>query len=261
MKNIKINTWNVNGIRACQKKGFLPWFKKQNAEIVCLMETKAHKEQLDKKLLSPSNYYSYFAEAVKKGYSGVALYSKKTLSRPKITIGLNKKIYDNEARTIIAEYPKFIILCCYFPNGGREHKRVPYKLSYSKEILKSALKLKKKTKKEIIITGDVNTAHNEIDLKNPKENSNTSGFLPIERKYIDELLSKGFYDIFRILHPKKIDKYTWWSYRNNCRERNIGWRIDYFFITKNLIKKIKKVYHQEKIKGSDHCPITLEFTI
>lgn len=255
---MKIASWNVNGIRAAEKKGFLNWFEEGNFDLVCLQETKASPDQLSEALTSPENYYTFFASAEKKGYSGVALYTHKKHGEPKVTIGLGKPEFDREGRTVVAEYKDFIIYNGYFPNGQRDHGRVPYKLRYSRYLLKQALEKKEETGKEIIICGDINTAHTELDLANPKTNKDTTGFLPKERVYIDEVLAAGFHDILRENYPNQNGHYTWWTYRGNCRERNIGWRIDYFFITSGLRKRLKKAIITPEVMGSDHCPIVME---
>ncbi len=255
----KLASWNVNGIRACEKKGLLEWIKKDKPSILCMQETKAHPEQLSQDLINNKNYYTYYASAEKKGYSGVALFSSKKNPEPKVTIGLGIEEFDREGRTIIAEYDDFILFNGYFPNGQRDHGRVPYKLSYSREVVKQALALKKKKKKPVIICGDINTAHQEIDLANPKTNKKTTGFLPNEREWVSDCLEQGFNDVFRVHHPEETGHYTWWTYRGDCRDRNIGWRIDYFLVTDELLKQVKKSYHLPKVMGSDHCPIVLEF--
>lgn len=257
---VKIATWNVNGIRACEKKGFFDWLKKSNVDIACLQEVRAWPEQLiNKELIDNKKYHIHYAIAEKKGYSGVALFSKKNkFKNPSVTIGLGIKKFDREGRTIIAEYDDFILFSCYFPNGQNDHGRVPYKLAYSRAVAQKALALTKKRKKPIIIAGDYNTAHCEIDLKNPKSNINSTGFLPRERAWIDQFIGQGFYDIFRERHPEEEGHYTWWTYRNNCREKNVGWRIDYFFLTEELREKTKKVYHCPEVMGSDHCPVNIE---
>ena len=254
-------TWNVNGLRACLKKGFLDWFLRENFDITCLQEVKAACDQLPQEVVAPSDYHVSYAVAEKKGYSGLALFSKKSMAKPKITIALGLDKFDREGRTIIAEYPKFTLFAGYFPNGSRDHKRVPYKLAYCREIAKQALYLQKKRQKPVIVTGDFNTAHREIDLANPRANQKTTGFLPEERAWMDEFVKQGFYDVFRLNHPEQKGHYTWWTYRGDCRQRNIGWRIDYFFLTKNLLNRVKKIYHSPEIMGSDHCPVVLELDI
>ena len=254
--NLKLITWNVNGIRAIQKKGFLNWLETEKPHILCLQETKANIDQLDDSLTKREDYYTYYYSAQKKGYSGVAIFSSKKLPEPKITYGIGIEKFDKEGRAIIAEYKDFYLINAYFPNGQPDLGRVPYKLEFSQEVAKLALKLEKK--KPVIVCGDVNTAHKEIDIARPKENENNTGFLPIERAWMDEFVGQGFIDTFRELHPNKSHAYTWWSFRTNARARNIGWRLDYFFITKGLLPQTKKAYIQNEVMGSDHCPVFLE---
>ncbi|MFC2084280.1 exodeoxyribonuclease III [Bacteroidota bacterium] len=254
MKKIKLLSWNVNGIRAIAKKGFKDWLKKENPHILCLQETKAWQEQLDDSLTKFNRYYSYFSEAEKKGYSGVALYTKEEPIQVKTGFGIN--IFDSEGRTIIAEYPNFLLFNIYFPNGKRNLERLEYKLTFYDSFLKYVQKLKKKGKK-IIICGDVNTAHKAIDLTRPKENEKTSGFLPIEREWIDRLIGVGFIDTYR-LFVKEGGNYTWWDMITRARERNVGWRIDYFFTSGNMKQNITNAYILSDVMGSDHCPVGLE---
>lgn len=258
MAKIKVMSWNVNGIRACTRHGFLDWLKTEKPDILGLQETKAHIEQLEEEVLSPNGYESFYFSGVRKGYSGVAFYVKKKFPIVKVTNGLGKKIFDDEGRTQILESEDFILINGYYPNGGRDHSRVDFKLDFSRAMLKKALSLKKKTGKEIILTGDFNTAHHEIDLKNPKSNKKSTGFLPHERVFLDELLEAGFVDIFRETHKEEPDHYTWWTYRMNCREKNVGWRIDYVYVTEGLRDKVTKSFHRPEVKGSDHCPIGVE---
>jgi exodeoxyribonuclease-3 len=255
---MKIVSWNVNGLRAIVSKNFNNWNDKLKPDVIALQEIKAHEKDVEH-LISfwSSEYNTHLFPAVKKGYSGTALLIKKNLS-PLITLGINSDKFDCEGRLIIAEFDTFILMNGYFPNGQRDHNRVDYKLEFSRKVLKKALKLKEEKKKEIIITGDFNTAHREIDLKNPAANINSTGFLPRERVFIDELISKDFIDVFRYFNPDKTEQYTWWTYRSNCRERNIGWRLDYFFVSKDFLPKVKSIKHQTDILGSDHCPVVLE---
>jgi exodeoxyribonuclease III len=250
---MKIISWNVNGIRSVHKKGFPEWFAKESPDILCLQETKAHLEQFTDEIRQFSDYKLYASCAMKKGYSGVA-----TLSKEKIldTQKMNIKSYDDEGRVLIHELDHFYLINCYFPNGQRDHKRVPFKMKFCRDILKKLNHLREK--KPLIITGDFNTAHAEIDLANPKSNKNTTGFLDIERKWVDEFISEGYIDIFRHLHPELKGAYTWWSNRPGVRARNIGWRIDYFFITHDLLSRVKDTKILNKVTGSDHCPIVLE---
>ena len=255
---MKIASWNVAGLRACEKKGFYDWYLSFDADVICLQETKALPEQLNDRLVTPDNHEAIYAPAQKKGYSGVSTWVRKGVNH-KHTIGLGIEEFDSEGRCIITEFDDYILFNCYFPNGKRDHTRVPYKLEFSKEVAKQALALKKKTKKEVIITGDYNTAHHEIDLANPKTNKKSTGFLPIEREWMDEFKAQGFTDLFREFTPDENGHYTWWTYRGDCRERNIGWRIDYFWSTDGILKSVKSCEHHKDVLGSDHCPISLVF--
>lgn len=251
---MKIISWNVNGIRSVYKKGFPEWFTRESPDILCLQEIKADIEQFPEDLRKVPHYEIFHSSAEKKGYSGVA-----TFSRPKIldTKKMEKHCYDSEGRVLIHEFASFYLLNCYFPNGQRDHKRVPFKLEFCDDVLEKINELKKK--KPVIITGDFNTAHTEIDLANPKTNKNTTGFLPQERAWMDKFISQGWIDIYRHLHPGEEGAYTWWSQmRPSVRERNIGWRLDYFFISPDLLPKVKSAAILNQITGSDHCPILLE---
>ncbi len=247
-------SWNVNGIRACVNKGFNEWVAKKKPEIVCLQEIKATEEQFQE-VVSLSKYHQYILPAEKKGYSGVAILSKE--EPVKIHYGLGIEKFDSEGRTLIAEYDDFVLINGYFPNGQRDHNRVPYKLEFYAEVLKRFKKYRKQNK-NIIITGDFNTAHHEIDLANPKGNKKTTGFLPEEREWMDKYLNAGMIDTLRFFHPEKEGEYTWWTYRNNCRERNIGWRIDYFMVNQEMQNSLKACEHLPDVLGSDHCPILLQ---
>ena len=251
---INICTWNVNGIRACVRKGFLQWMEGESPDILCIQETKAREEQLSTEVKSPEGYSSFFASAEKKGYSGVALYTKKTPQD--VQIGLDIDDFDSEGRTIIAQYPEFVLISAYFPNSQNEGKRLPYKLAFDEAIARCCDEFRK-SGKEVIICGDFNAAHEEIDLANPKQNVNNAGFLPEERQWVDEMLSQGFRDVFRERHPGEKGHYTWWSYRTRARERNAGWRLDYFLSTAGISEKIKEVSHLSEVMGSDHCPVRL----
>lgn len=257
MPELKLLSWNVNGIRAAQKKGFLNWLLKENPDILCVQETKAHIEQLSKELLNPNGYKTFFSSAEKKGYSGVATFSK--IEPKKTESGLGVKKFDSEGRILIQDYDDFLLFNIYFPNGQRDTERLNYKLAFYDEFLKYTNKLKDKGKK-IIITGDVNTAHKEIDLARPKENENTSGFLPIERKWMDKFSECGYIDTFRHF-IKDGGHYTYWDPITRARDRNVGWRIDYFFITPNLLKNLKKAFIMSAVMGSDHCPLGIELEI
>jgi len=251
---MRLLSWNVNGIRAISKKGFLQWLQMESPDILCLQETKAHPEQLTEEILSPNGYKTYWSAAEKKGYSGTAVFTK---AEPKsVTEGIGAKEFDNEGRTLMLDYDGFVLFNIYFPNGGAGNKRVPFKMEFYDAFLKKANALKKKGK-EIIVCGDVNTAHTEIDLSRPKENQKTTGFLPEEREWVTKFISNGYVDTFRHF-CKDPEHYTWWDYKTRARERNIGWRIDYFFVSENLLPKIKKAYILGDVTGSDHCPVGIE---
>jgi exodeoxyribonuclease-3 len=252
-------SWNVNGLRSVSTKGFELWFRKNLPDVIALQEIKATEKDIEALILSWSDVYDvHLYPAVKKGYSGTALLIKKSAAPLYVKRGIGIPEYDDEGRLIYAEFENIIFMNGYFPNGQRDHNRVEFKLDFSRRVVALAHELHQKTNKEIIITGDINTAHCEIDLANPKANSKTTGFLPNERAFIDGMIAGGFTDVFRHFHPGIPDQYTWWTYRGDCRERNIGWRLDYFFATKNLLAKVKTVEHQHLVLGSDHCPILLE---
>jgi exodeoxyribonuclease-3 len=251
---MKLISWNVNGLRACDKNGFSVWLKKQKPDIVCLQEIKAFPEQLEPHLQKPKGYYSYFNPAAKPGYSGTAVFTKvKPIS---IVFGLGNKEIDSEGRVIILQYKDFTLINSYFPNSQREHTRLNFKLNFCKLFLKTVQKLKENGE-NVILCADWNIAHTEIDLKNPKTNKNNAGFLPDERQWMTELLSAGFIDAFRLFESDG-GHYTWWSYRPGVREKNIGWRLDYFVTNEEFKNQIKKCYHQNDVYGSDHCPVVLE---
>jgi exodeoxyribonuclease III len=250
---MKILTWNVNGIRAAGRTGFLDWFEREGADIVCLQEIKATPEQLDEPLKNPSNYHSFWHPAQKPGYSGVALFSKKEPLRIQVGIGVDE--IDAEGRVLLAEYSDFVLINTYFPNSQRDHKRLNYKLSFCSRILEYCDRLKSQGK-NIILCGDLNIAHKEIDLKNPKSNVNNAGFLPEERAWMDQFINNGYTDSFREF-VKEPGHYTWWSYRPGVREKNIGWRLDYFITNNEFKDRLKSVGHHPYVKGSDHCPVEL----
>jgi len=251
---LKLLCWNVNGIRAVEKKGFIEWMQKESPDILCLQETKAHPEQLSENILKPEGYHAYWSAAEKKGYSGVAIYTKK---QPKsVTEGLGVDEFDHEGRTLMADYDDFVLFNIYYPNGGSGNKRVPFKMKFYDAFLKKVEKLHKAGRK-IIITGDVNTAYTEIDLAHPKENAMNTGFLPEEREWVTKFINCGYVDTFRHF-TKDGGHYTWWDYYTGARARDVGWRIDYFFVSENLMPKLKKAYILKEVMGSDHCPIGIE---
>jgi exodeoxyribonuclease-3 len=253
---MRIISWNVNGIRAAQKKGFLTWLSSESPDVLCLQETKISDDQLEEELRNPPEYQTFWNSGERRGYSGVAVFLKE---KP---VSINKKfpakVLDDEGRIIETEFDDFILFNIYFPNGQKDEERLSYKLKFYEVFLKYALKVKREKSKEIVVTGDFNTAHTEIDLKNPKENQNYSGFMPIERKWIDKYIDAGFKDIFRDLHPGQEGHYTWWTYRFQARKRNVGWRIDYFMITSDFSDRVVDCGILKDVEGSDHCPVYLE---
>jgi len=252
---LKLISWNVNGIRAIKLKGLFNYIEQEQPDILCMQETKIQNEQLDQDLLYPNDYYTlYHSSYPKKGYSGTSIFSKIKPQSTSVGFGIDK--FDREGRVTQANYENFTLLNVYFPNGKRDEERLQYKLDFYKEFFLYCENLRKQGHK-LVICGDFNTAHKEIDLSRPNENENTSGFLPIEREYLDNIINLGYVDTFRIFHKDK-NFYTWWSMRTRARERNIGWRIDYFFISNDLIDNVTNAYIQNEILGSDHCPIVLE---
>jgi len=249
---MKIISWNVNGIRAVYKKDFVKQFKKINADFFCLQEVKCQEGQVPEELLNFKGYYSYFSFAEKKGYSGLAIFTKMKPLKVENKLGFKK--FDDEGRILRLEYKDFILINFYFPHGGRAKENLDYKLEVYKNFLKYLGKIKDK---KVIIVGDFNIAHNEIDVDRPKANLNNIMFTPEERKKIDKIISLGFVDTFRKFN-KKGDNYTWWPYFANARERNLGWRIDYVFISKNLDVNLKKAFILKNVIGSDHCPVGVE---
>jgi len=254
MNKVRILSWNVNGIRAAYKKGIVDWLTKEKPDILCVQETKAMKEQLSDDLVNVKGYNSFFSSAEKKGYSGTATYTK--FNPEKVVNGIGIKKFDSEGRFLVTEFDEFVLFNIYFPNGKAKKERLQYKMDFYDSFLKHLQKLKKQGKK-IVICGDVNTAHKEIDLARPKENSKISGFLPEEREWIDNLLQAGFIDTFRVFNDKP-DNYTWWDMMTRARDRNVGWRIDYFFISENLSSNLKSAAILPDVMGSDHCPVSIE---
>jgi exodeoxyribonuclease-3 len=250
---MKIITWNVNGIRAALGKGALDWAFNQQPDVLCLQEVKARPEQVSEELRLRSGYGMTWYPAERPGYSGVASYYSTTPSE--IVLGLAEPRFDNEGRVIRTRHKDFYLYNIYFPNGQRGYDRVEYKLSFYARLLEQCNELHARGE-NIVITGDFNTAHMPIDLKNPKENETTSGFLPEEREWVQKFLDHGFVDTYRKLYPEKV-QYTWWTYRFAARERGIGWRLDYFLVSDKLLPRVKDVTIHESILGSDHCPVEL----
>ncbi|MCY4146661.1 MAG: exodeoxyribonuclease III [Chloroflexi bacterium] len=255
---MKVVSWNVNGIRAAHRKGFLDWLHAEAPDVLTVQETKAHPEQLPAKLRQPDGYRSWWASAERKGYSGVGLYSK---SQPRdVQIGLGIEKFDSEGRTIIADYGDFTLMTTYLPNGKASAERLRYKMEYKEAFLDYANGLRA-AGKSVVCCGDSNPAHNEIDLTHPKPNSKVSGFLREERDWIDKVVEQGYIDIYRHRNPEKEGAYSWWSLRSGARAKNVGWRIDYFFISPDLLERVATAEIHADVMGSDHCPIslTLEF--
>ena len=251
---MKCISWNVNGIRACINKGFNDFFEVIDADIFCIQETKCQPDQID---LQFEGYTTYLNSAEKKGYSGTAILTKQ---KPlEVTYGIGIEEHDKEGRVITLEFENFYMVNIYTPNSKRELERLGYRQIWEDEIRKYLLELD--SKKPVIMCGDLNVAHEEIDLKNPKTNRGNAGFTDEERAKMTELLQAGFTDTFRYKYPDKLDAYTWWSYMGKAREKNVGWRIDYFIVSNSIKEKIKdaKIYHE--VLGSDHCPIELEIDI
>ena len=255
---MKLVSWNVNGLRAVIGKGFSEFFKEIDADVFCLQETKMQEEQIDDNIKNIfSDYNGYWNSAEKKGYSGTAVFSK--LKPLNVSYGIGIEEHDKEGRVITLEYEKFYLVNCYTPNSKRELERLDYRMVWEDEFRKYLLKLNET--KPVIICGDLNVAHEEIDLKNPKTNRRNAGFTDEERGKMTELLNSGFTDTFRYLYPDKEGIYSWWSYMFKAREKNAGWRIDYFIVSNSIQDKIKESYIYSDVMGSDHCPVGLDITI
>ena len=257
MRKIRILSWNVNGIRAVHRKGFREWLMGDKPDILCIQETKAHRKQFPKDIQNLDDYNLYLSEAERKGYSGVATYTR--LKPEKVENGFGIPKFDSEGRTLITDYGDFVLFNIYFPNGKMSPERLQYKMDFYDSFLDYADALKEEGR-NIVVCGDVNTAHNEIDLARPKENEKISGFLPEEREWIDRFLSHGYVDTFRELNPEP-DNYTWWSYRTRARERNVGWRLDYFFVNQEFMDNVESAYILSDVMGSDHCPVGIDIKL
>lgn len=250
---MRIYSWNVNGIRALQKKGFVDWVLKESPDILCLQETKAMPGQLDGDIASISGYKSVWNAAGRRGYSGVAVYYKTDPVAVMSEIGEER--FDSEGRILVLQYRDFTLLNIYFPNSGRGDERLQYKLEFYQHIMSYCDGLIQ-LDQNLIICGDFNTAHQEIDLKNPQANRTSPGFLKVEREMLDTFLARGYVDVFRHLYPDR-QEYTWWDYRTKARERNVGWRIDYFYVTPGILDRVDDCRHLSQVGGSDHCPVAL----
>jgi len=256
-QSFEITSWNVNGIRAASKNGMLKWLSYESPDFLCMQEVKATIADVDDLIRTPYDYKSYWNSAEKKGYSGVATYTK---HEPlDVTTGFGIKKFDIEGRVQTLKFKDFHLINAYFPNSQREHARLDYKLEFC-EAMKAHCDSIVKKGGHIILCGDFNIAHREIDLANPKTNMNNAGFLPEERAWMEMFLNNGYVDAFRIF-DKSPGKYTWWSYRPGVREKNIGWRIDYHAVNEKFATKVKKCFIQPDIFGSDHCPVTLQVQV
>ncbi len=251
---MKIYSWNVNGLRAILKKGLLEWIQEESPDILCIQETKLQENQLEDNIKNIEGYYSYFSFAEKKGYSGVATFTKEKPIDVKYGMGIER--FDSEGRIVATEFEGFTLLNIYFPNGQMNEERLSYKMEFYDALLEYCNSLVSKGKK-LVICGDYNTAHTEMDIKNAKGNEKTSGFLEIERAWLDKLIANGYTDTFRHINPEEV-KYSWWSYMFKSRERNVGWRIDYHFVSNNLLPYVKDAEILNEVVGSDHCPVVVE---
>ena len=254
---MRLISWNVNGIRAVHKKGlFLSWIEEEQPDVLCLQETKAHESQLPEALTKVEGYSSWFSTPERKGYSGVALYTKE---EPRsVSFGLGVERFDNEGRTVVADFDDFVLLGIYFPNGKRSAERLRYKMEFYDAFLDYVENLRKEGR-SVVVCGDVNTAHKEIDLARPKENEKISGFLPEERAWMDKFFERGYVDTFRQFHQEP-GNYSWWDTMTRARERNVGWRIDYFFTDADLASSLTDGFILPDVMGSDHCPVGIEIT-
>ncbi len=255
---MKLLSWNVNGLRAVLKKGFVEWLQKEDPDILGIQETKARPEQLPKQFTFLPEWEQYYASSeIKKGYSGVALLSKPSPNEVGKGFGIER--FDQEGRTIWADYGPFVLYTIYFPNGKASDERLRFKMEFYDAFLEHAEK-KRKEGKGIVVCGDVNTAHKERDLARPKDNEDVSGFLPQEREWMDKFVEHGYHDTFRMFHEEE-GCYSWWSLRTRARERNVGWRLDYFFVSDELKDKVKNASILDDVKGSDHAPVSLELDV
>jgi exodeoxyribonuclease III len=251
---MRLVTWNVNGIRAAVRNGFWSWLSEAQPDIVCLQETRIHPEQLTPKMCQPPGYHAFWHAGERRGYSGVA-----TLSREQpldVREGFGQPRYDVEGRTLLTRHGDLTLVNVYFPNGGRGYQRVQYKIEFYDALLAFCCKLQSEGER-LIVCGDFNTAHQPVDLARPKENAKTSGFLPEERAALSRWLDAGFVDVYRRIYPD-LREYTWWTYRFDARARNIGWRLDYFLLTEDLLPILRDVRILAEVEGSDHCPVALD---
>ncbi len=251
---MKIVSWNVNGLRAVLKKNFMKYLAEENPDIFCIQETKLQEAQIPQEILELQGYHSYWNFAERKGYSGVAVFTRqKPIS---VVYSIGDADFDHEGRLLLLEFEDFSLINCYFPNGQKDDERLQFKLSYYARMFELMQRIRE-SGKNLIVCGDFNTAHHPIDLANPKQNEKVSGFLPIERAWLDKIEEHGWVDTFRQFNQEP-DQYSWWSYRFNARMKNAGWRIDYFFVNSEFLNKIKNAFIRQQVMGSDHCPVGVE---
>jgi len=251
---MKIVSWNVNGLRAVLKKNFMEYLTEENPDIFCIQETKLQEAQIPQEILELQGYHSYWNFAERKGYSGVAVFTRqKPIS---VVYSIGDADFDHEGRLLLLEFEDFSLINCYFPNGQKDDERLQFKLSYYARMFELMQRIRE-SGKNLIVCGDFNTAHHPIDLANPKQNEKVSGFLPIERAWLDKIEEHGWVDTFRQFNQEP-DQYSWWSYRFNARMKNAGWRIDYFFVNSEFLNKIKNAFIRQQVMGSDHCPVGVE---
>jgi len=254
---MRLLSWNVNGIRAVIRKGFWDWLDADAPDLLCLQETRIHTDQLTDEMLHPPDHHSYWSTGEKKGYSGVATFSRHEPQA--VRAGLEQSRFDVEGRVLTTEFPGFTLLNAYFPSGQRGHERVAYKLEFYDALLTHCRGLQAQGHR-LVVCGDFNTAHQPIDLARPAQNKKTSGFLPEEREALARWLENGFVDSFRALHPDE-EAYTWWTYRSNARARNVGWRLDYFLVEETLMPFVQDACILDDVPGSDHCPVELRLDL
>jgi exodeoxyribonuclease III len=255
---MKIVTWNVNGLRAVWKKGFAAWLSELDADVLCLQEIKVKPEQLDPEQLAPAGWYAAFNSAERPGYSGVATFTRKRLAQDRIAPGIGIERFDTEGRILATRHAGGLtVFNVYFPNGKKDDERLAYKLEFY-DALRAHCDAMVAAGEKVIVCGDWNTCHREIDLARPKENRKNSGFMPVECAKVDDWIDGGWVDAFRQLHPEKTGAYSWWSLRSGARERNVGWRLDYHLVAPALAKKVRSVEILTDVMGSDHCPVVLE---
>lgn len=256
---MKVVSWNVNGIRACQKKGFLDFFAREMPQVLCLQETKAHTEQLDESLINPMDYDSYWSSAsTRRGYSGVVTYTNLPVDQVDYGIGIEK--FDDEGRIVVTRIHDISIYNVYFPNGSAREERHHYKQEFLKKFLRHLMR-KLAADEKVIVLGDYNVAHREMDVYDPVRLSRVSGFLPEERQWFSQFLDAGFVDTFRHFHPEAKERFSWWSYREMARPANRGWRIDYICVSENLKSQLKSADIWDQQEGSDHCPVVIELEV